>query len=86
MRPGCPHADIRWCPLYHAAHEAWGLGCDDGKIGNGGCAAARGMDYAKTVWKIRVLHPGYVEQIEWREQAEAIQQQRDRNVRLNGIH
>lgn len=86
MREGCPHADIRWCPLYHAAHEGWGLGCDDGGLGDGNCAVARGQDYARSIGKIRTLHPGYVERIEWNEDAEAIAQQRERNVRLNGVH
>lgn len=83
---GCPHADVRFCPLYHAAHEGWGLGCDDGKLDAMACAASRKLNYAKAVSRLRVEHPGYVERIEWNQALEESRQQRERNIRLNGIH
>jgi len=43
----CPHSRIEFCPLYVAAHEAGGNGCDDGRLGEGGCAVSRGMDYGR---------------------------------------
>ena len=74
----CPHADIRFCPLYHAAHECIGIGCDDGKLGQGGCAVDRGMDYHKELGK---LNPKYVALVKWKEEAEQIRLQRARNMR-----
>lgn len=82
----CPHDDIRFCPLYHAAHEGWGLGCDDGKLGSGKCAVARGLSYIGAVKKIRKQHPGYVERIEKAMFDEESERQRRRNMRHAAVH
>lgn len=83
----CPHADIRFCPLYIAAHgQAVGFGCDDGKIFDGRCGVARAISYREQLERLRIAHPGFIEQIEWRQEAERLQVQRGRNLRLNGIH
>lgn len=91
MRPEtkCPHANIVNCPLYHAAHaptEFPGCGCDDGNLDQGGCAVDRGMDYTATVAKMRAIDPRFIAQMEWREAAEHIKEQRARNMRLSGVH
>jgi hypothetical protein len=85
---GCPHADVRFCPLYHAAHmaEARGLSCDDGQLGGGECAASRSVSYARCVEHLKAKCPGLVEQLAWREEAERTTSQRKRNLNRNGIH
>lgn len=82
----CPHENIVHCPLYHASHSGNGFGCDDGDLGGGECAVARGMSYAAEVEKLRVHEPKMVAQIEWDQQAEALKAQRRRNLAINGIH
>ena len=76
----CPHANIIFCPLYIAAHE--GEGCDDGRLGEGGCAVSRGMDYAAAIARIR---PDIVEESCRRERENELADQRRRNMRINGI-
>lgn len=81
----CPHDDIMYCPLYIAAHGT-GLGCDDGRLGEGGCAVDRGMSYRAERELIRTKKPGLVEQAEWNEDLARRTAQRQRNLRVNGIH
>lgn len=78
----CPHDEKRFCPLMHAAHEGWGLGCDDGRLNMaGGCAVDRGkLDYTKATAELRAQRPGYVEQIEFAADVQASQDQRCRNM------
>lgn len=83
---GCPHHDIRFCPLYHASHEGDGFGCDDGGLADGHCAVARDLDYDMAVGKLRGAKPGYVERIEWNASLAESKEQRARNMRVNGIH
>lgn len=85
MRKGCPHADIRFFPLYIAAHGT-GFGCADDQLAEGGCAVDRGMSYAAEFELIRVKCPGLIEDAQWREAIETGKAQRARNHRLNGIH
>lgn len=82
----CPHKDVKFCPLYVAAHGLFGLGCDDGNLGDGECAVARGMVYQRQIELIRVQCPGIVEQLQWNEDGQKMQEQRARNLRANGIH
>lgn len=79
----CPHADVKHCPLYHASHEGIGIGCDDGKLEDGACAVARGMDYHQEIAK---LNPKYVSLCRWREEAEQSERQRKSNMRAAGVH
>lgn len=81
--PGCPHADICFCPLYHATHEGQGLGCDDGRAGEGGCAVDRGLDYAAAVAR---LDPVKVATLRFEEEGARERAQRDRNLRALGLH
>lgn len=81
--PGCPHTDIRFCPLYLAAHDCQGLGCDDGRLGEGGCAVDRGLNYATAVAR---LCPREVAQAAWRASAEEHRAQIARNMRAAGLH
>lgn len=88
MLKRCPHQNVANCPLYIAAHGVPGLGCDDGMIDHAGgtCGVARAVSYERNVEMLRVKSPGLVEQCEWREQAARFNEQRNRNMRLNGIH
>ncbi|MBE0694965.1 MAG: hypothetical protein IH590_17955 [Aquamicrobium sp.] len=82
----CPHSDVRFCPLYIAAHVGNAPSCDDGRIWDGRCAVARGLDYRQHVELLRVRCPGIVELAEWAEEAERRSAQRRRNMLLNGVH
>lgn len=86
MAARCPHADVRFCPLYIASHTGTGLGCDDGELQEGICAVARGLSYQANVELLRIKASGLVERAEWAAAAEAMNAQRARNLRLNGIH
>jgi hypothetical protein len=86
MSDRCPHKDIRFCPLYLAAHSGRGFSCDDGQLDKQTCAVARGMDYRKQVERIRKVYPGLVEQCEFWEKDDERQAQRRRNMRLLGLH
>lgn len=83
----CPHEQAQFCPLYWANHDgSMPFGCDNGDFGSGECAVARGMNYEREVALMRVKHPGFVEQCEWQAALYERQSQRERNLRLNGIH
>ena len=89
MRPDgtkCPHADIRFCPLYLAAHVAGAGGCDDGHLGEGGCAVDRGMNYADEAARLQVTQFHLVAEAEYAERQDATIKQRARNMRAAGIH
>lgn len=88
MSGGCPHADIRFCPLYLGAHDPeLGASCDDGRLGEGGCAVDRGLSYAAVVAKMPVR---FIAELAFREDAEAVarhsSEQRSRNMMLLGLH
>lgn len=87
-RKRCPHVETKYCPLYHAAHEPIGLGCDDGKLGDhDGCAVDRGaLKYAQAYAILNINHPRIVAECEWNEAKETRGRQIDRNMRTNGIH
>lgn len=81
----CPHANIRFCPLYHAAHMIGGenlirFGCDDGRLDEGGCAVDRGRSYAETVAELAVASPRLAPILRFQEQAEQSAAQRRRNM------
>lgn len=82
---GCPHSDVRHCPLYVAAHHG-GFGCDDGRLGEETCAVSRGMDYHDELGRIMVALPGLKERVEWDEAKGRMRSQIARNMRLNGVH
>lgn len=87
MPKGCPHKEIRFCPLYVAAHgKTSRLGCIDGHIEGGTCAAARGLNYAMAVAKLEAHHPGLVAECRFQEEAEESKAQRARNMRAAGLH
>ncbi|ATN34751.1 hypothetical protein ACO34A_13170 [Rhizobium sp. ACO-34A] len=93
MRRKCPHSDIRFCPLYVAAHglqtpEGEWLGCDDGKLEDGHCAVDRGMNYAREVAKVKRAEPGLVEALEFKEVAaeEWAEAERRRGKRQRMLH
>ena len=80
----CPHNDVRFCPLYLAAHTASG-GCDDGRLGEGGCAVTRGLSYANERKRLEVAEFHLVARAEFDERQEARRQQAARNMRLCGL-
>lgn len=82
-RPTCPHAEIAFCPLYIAAHEGQGEGCDDGELMLFGCAVSRGLDYAAAVARLSVRD---VAILRFREAAAAAREQTTRNMRALGLH
>ena len=87
MTRRCPHPNIAYCPLYHAAHEAGGFGCDDGRLGDHeGCAVDRGADYGRMVsalWKVR---PEIISEAAEAESLAMKRAQRERNMRAAGLH
>jgi hypothetical protein len=83
----CPHARIEFCPLYVAAHESSGLGCDDGKLGEqDGCAVHRGMNYGKSLAKLWQANRGLVQECAERESYWLKMEQRHRNMKSAGLH
>lgn len=87
-RARCPHADIRFCPLYVAAHGISEMGCDDGHLDSGECAVSRKLNYASAVARLAVDPEGFevVARCEAAERMEQARQQRARNLRAAGIH
>ena len=82
----CPHADIRFCPLYVVSHEPNGGGCDDGRLAEGGCAVDRGVNYDVALARLQLTQFDLVADVEYRERQEAMQQQRARNMRAARLH
>jgi hypothetical protein len=83
----CPHADIRFCPLYHASHTAWGLGCDDGKsAGWNGCGVSRALDYGRCLAELAKVSPQMIALCAFQENAEVAMAQRNRNMKAAGLH
>jgi len=82
----CPHARIEFCPLYIAAHEDGGFGCDDGKLGEGGCAVSRGMDYGRALAKLSLANRALVLECAERENETIKIEQRRRNMKNLGLH
>lgn len=82
----CPHRDVRFCPLYLAAHMGAGFGCDDGRLEEQACGVARDVSYAANLERLRIAVPGLVEQLQWQEDLVERAAQRAINLRRNGIH
>jgi hypothetical protein len=85
----CPHDDIRFCPLYVAAHDdaSAGYSCDDGELGPlpTGCAVSRGYRYADALAGLMRVAPELVRECRAAETAAASQAQRARNMRVAAI-
>lgn len=82
----CPHAEAQDCPLYWASHEPTGLGCDDGELWRGGCAADRGLDYTAALVRLQAQDPRLVAECTFRREERAARLQRARNARAAGLH
>lgn len=82
----CPHARIEFCPLYVAAHEAGGLGCDDGRLAEGGCATSRLLDYGKALARLSSANRELVLECAERENHHMKVEQRRRNMKNLGLH
>lgn len=83
----CPHADIRFCPLYHASHTAWALGCDDGKSsGWDGCGVSRALDYGRCLAELAKVSSKMIAECAFAENAEVAKAQRNRNMKSAGLH
>lgn len=82
----CPHENIVFCPLYRASHIAGAGGCDDGQLAEGGCAVSRGMDYHAAVKRLEVEQFTMVAECEFEHRHHERNEQRKRNLRVNGVH
>jgi len=82
----CPHDRNEFCPLYIAAHEAGGFGCDDGKLGEGGCAVSRGMEYGQALAKLSLAKRALVLECAEAENRHMKIEQRKRNMKNLGLH
>lgn len=67
---GCPNSDIRYCPLYVAAHAGHGEGCMDGEEWQGSSAVDRGMNYHTERDRIAARDPVLVARCAWVEMKE----------------
>ena len=88
-RPHCPHQNVAHCTLYIASHDGRlaGYGCDDGKLDIAeGCAVSRGKDYGQAVEALEAVAPTLNSFCQLRRHAAELLEQRDRNMRSNGIH
>lgn len=88
MPKTCPHKDVQFCPLYVAMHlaSAIKLSCNDGRLGEGSCAVVRKMDYDTAIAKLEAHQPGLVAERRFAEEAAEAKEQRNRNMRLLGLH
>lgn len=82
----CPHPDVRFCPLYLAAHVPGAGGCDDGRLDEGGCAIERGMNYTVAKARLAVTQFRLVAESEFAERQVASTAQCIRNMRAAGVH
>lgn len=82
----CPHAEAQDCPLYWASHGAGGLGCDDGELWRGSCAAGRGLDYTAALTRLQAQEPRLVAECSFRREERAARAQRALNARGTGLH
>ena len=83
----CPHADIARCPLYVAAHQPGAPTCMRKDWDTfGGCDVDQGVDYAQLLGALMAQAPRLVAQVEWNTRLAESRAQRDRNLRLNGVH
>lgn len=82
----CPHARIEFCPLYVAAHEGGGFGCDDGKLQEGGCAVSRLLDYGKALARLSHANRELVMECAERESLQMKIEQPQRNMKNLGLH
>lgn len=83
----CPHRDIRFCPLYVAAHdgELSQLGCIAGEWAEG-CRVDQGADYTHAVAVLDGKAPRFTAELRWRQMVVDRQEQRARNMRAAGVH
>lgn len=82
----CPHDRIEFCPLYVAAHEAGGYGCDDGRLDEDGCAVSRGMDYGRALARLSLTNRALVLECAERQNHAMKVEQRRRNMKNAGVH
>lgn len=82
----CPHDRVEFCPLYVAAHEGGGFGCDDGRLQEGGCAVSRSMDYGKALARLSNANRDLVQECAERESFFMKLEQRRRNMKAAGVH
>lgn len=83
---GCPHTDIRDCPLYHAMHGCGGPSCWSDRLEEGKCAVDLGADYNGLLQALTIKEPKLVAECQWNADLRARTAQRNRNLTLSGIH
>lgn len=82
----CQHERVEHCPLYVAAHEGGGFGCDDGRLAEGGCAVSRSLDYGKALVRLSRENRALVLECAERENEYMRIEQRRRNMKNLGLH
>ena len=90
MRPPgtkCPHDLIQFCPLYAGMHIDNGPSCwPKNNDLEKGCAVDQGASYATLLARFERAHPDIVKERAAAERHHHASEQRDRNLKLNGIH
>ena len=82
----CPHDRVQFCPLYVAGHVG-GLPTCMGKWDEEGCDVDHGRaDYCKLVVELFRADPKMVAECAEGQNRFEAKEQRDRNMRLSGIH
>lgn len=85
MMDKCPHERIQYCPLFVESHNCRLLGCVDDM--QKPCQVERGkLNYDKAVAKLQETDPALINEITWARTAYESREQRQRNLRVNGIH
>lgn len=80
----CPHERIQFCPLFVESHNCRGLGCVDDMAKD--CEVVRGkMNYTKAIDALRETDLPMLTHIQFSEIAFLRQEQRARNLKVNGI-
>ena len=83
----CPHANIQYCPLYVASHDADGLGCITSGDGEFVCMVEQGtLDHADALGKLMAHDARMVETVRWNEQITNQTAQRKRNLSALGLN
>ena len=86
----CPHDRIQYCPLYVGMHIAGGPSCwpkNGSDPASKGCAVEQGLaTYEELVGEFWHAHPQEFAEVTLAERRYEAGEQRQRNMRLSGVH
>lgn len=83
----CPHSKIQFCPLYVGMHIAGGPSCWPKGDLQEGCAVDHGeAAYEELLAKLFRVHPDVIAERAVAENDDMAREQRQRNMRLSGVH